>query len=528
MLRRLGLAIGLMFLASTPVLAQQKGGTLTVALIHDIDTLNVYSTGYTGEVPAAVVEGLLAPDAHAHYVPVLAVEVPSLENGGITLTDQGRRMKIRYQLRPGVKWSDGAPFSSADVKFTWEALKNPDFIAESKEGVADIESIETPDPLTVVVNYKHVSPNYASTLFTFGILPKHALEGRNLNADIYNEKPLGTGPFMVSEFKRGQYVVCVRNPNYWRRDESDTQLPYLDRIVFKIIPDTNTLMTQLRSGEVQLTSSIPYAYAVQLKSSPNFELIENQTLSWHHIDFNFNGPKALRDIKVRRAIAHAINKASIERALGGFPKAIKSPVVPILNLYSPDTPDYPFDPKRAEALLDEGGYVKGADGIRTKDGARLSVSIVGQAGKTEDQIAEQVIAANLKTVGIELYLDNKAGVAFREARYKGGFDILFGRWITSSDPDYAIFFGSAGANNGQSYKNPALDSVFTELGQTLDVTRRKELAARFQAIVAEDLPTIPLTTNPLLIVKSRALQNFVPNPTNMTDYVDTSRWGLKR
>jgi len=273
MLRRLGLAIGLIFLASTQALAQQKGGTLTVALIHDIDTLNVYSTGYTGEVPAAVVEGLLAPDAHAQYVPVLATEVPTLENGGITLLDQGRRMKIRYQLRAGVKWSDGAPFSSADVKFTWEALKNPDFIAESKEGVADIESIETPDPLTVVVNYKHVSPNYASTLFTFGILPKHALEGHNLNADIYNEKPLGTGPFMVSEFKRGQYVVCDRNPNYWRRDEAGTQLPYLDRIVFKIIPDTNTLMTQLRSGEVQLTSSIPYAYAVQLKSSPNFELI---------------------------------------------------------------------------------------------------------------------------------------------------------------------------------------------------------------------------------------------------------------
>jgi peptide/nickel transport system substrate-binding protein len=382
--------------------------------------------------------------------------------------------------------------------------------------------------LTVIVNYKAVAPTFASTLFTFGILPKHRLQAKNLNSDEYNEKPLGTGPFMVTEFRRGQYVVCDRNPNYWRRNSEGASLPYLDRIIFKIIPDTNTLMTQLRSGEVQFASSVPYALAAQLRTLPNLELVPNETLSWYHFDFNFAGPEPLRDLRVRQAIAHSVNKTAIARALGGFPKPIKSPVVPLLAIHSPDTPDYPYDVIKANDLLDAAGYARGKDGIRAKEGKRLSFSIVGQAGKAEDQLVEQILSANMLAIGVELKLDNKAGVAFREARYKGAFDILFGRWITSPETDYSIFFGTKGANNGQGYSNPSLDAVFAELRHTLEPAERRRLAAKFQNIVADDVVTVPLTTNPQLIVKTKALQNFVPNPTNMTDFVDSSGWWLKQ
>ena len=118
-------------LRAAPGWAQARGGTLTVGLTYDIDTLNVYSTGYLGDVQAAVVEGLLAPNGEAEYVPVLATEVPTLQNGGIVLTDGGKKMTVTYKLRPNVKWHDGQPFTSADVKFTWEAVKNEKFIAES-------------------------------------------------------------------------------------------------------------------------------------------------------------------------------------------------------------------------------------------------------------------------------------------------------------------------------------------------------------------------------------------------------------
>jgi peptide/nickel transport system substrate-binding protein len=511
----------------TPALAQTRGGTLNVGLTYDIDTLNVYSTGYLGDVQAAVVEGLLAPDQQARYVPVLATEVPTLENGGIELVDSGKKMKITYKLRSGVQWHDGHPFTSADVKFTWEAVKDEKFIAESKDGTEDVEAIDTPDDLTAIVHYNTVAPDFASTLFTFGILPKHALEGRDLNTDAYNEKPLGTGPFMVKEFKRGQYVLTERNPNYWRKDDNGERLPYIERIVFKIIPDSNTLITQLKSGELGLVYQVPYNQAKQLDGVAGLELLKAPLLSWQHLDFNFKTAKALQDLAVRKAIAHAINRDTLVRALGGYPIPIKSVVVPIFDFYDPDTPSYAFDAALSAKLLDEAGYKRGSDGIREKDGERMSYRIVGQAGRSDDEIVEQVLIAQLKAVGIEAKIDNKSGVAFREARYKGDYDLLYSRWITSADPVYSVFFGTKGPNNGQGYSNLSLDAVLAKLENTLEPAERKKHASEMQRILADDLPTIPLTTNVGVIAKTTKLKNFVPNPTNMTNFVDTSHWSLE-
>jgi peptide/nickel transport system substrate-binding protein len=508
--------------------AQSRGGTLTAGLTYDIDALNVYSTGYLGDVQAAVVEGLLAPNEHAEYVPVLAIEVPTLKNGGIELVDGGKKMKVTYKLRPGVTWHDGHPFTSADVKFTWEAVKNPQFVAESKDGTGDIDSIDTPDDLTVLCHYNTIAPDFASTLFTFGILPKHALEGKDLNTDTYNERPLGTGPFMVKEFKRGQYVLTERYPSYWRKSDKGEPLPYIDQLIFKIIPDSNTLITQLKSGELGLVVQVPYNQAKQIEHVAGLELIKAPLLSWQHLDFNLKGPKSLQDLTVRKAIAHAMNRETLVRAQGGFPQPIKSVVVPVFEkLYDPNTPSYAFDPRLANKMLDEAGYAKGSDGIREKGGEKLAYRIVVQAGRADDELAEQVIIAQLKAIGIGAKPDNKTGVAYREARYKGDYDLLYGRWITSADPVYSVFYGTKGPNNGQGYSNPKLDEVFAKLEHTLDPAERKTYAAEMQKIIAEDIPSIPLTTNVAAIAKTTKLKNFLPNPTNMTNFVDTSSWYLK-
>ena len=277
-LRLLLAGLMLLVVGSSVGLAQQQGGTLTVGLGYEIDTLNPYATGFLGDVQAAVLEGLVAPDSNAQYVPVLATEVPTLDNGGIKLSKDGKTMTVTYKLREGVKWSDGEPFTAEDVAFTWNAVKNPDFLAESKDGTDDVTSIDTPDPLTVVVNYNTVAPDFASTLFTFGILPKHVLEGQDLNTTDFNQKPVGTGPFMVKEYQAGQFVVLERNPNYWEKADDGTQLPYLDSIVFRMIPDSNTLVTQLKSGEVTMAYSVPYSQIAGFEQQGGMRVIAEQNL----------------------------------------------------------------------------------------------------------------------------------------------------------------------------------------------------------------------------------------------------------
>lgn len=496
---------------------------LTVALTYDLDTLNAYSTGFLGDVQAAVVEGLLAPDEHARYVPVLATEVPTLENGGIALTDGGG-MVLTYHLRPGVLWHDGHPFTSADVAFTWRAIGDPAFIGEAKDGTREIAAIETPDPLTVVCHYPKVSPNFATTLFTFGILPKHLLDGVDLNTSWYNDRPIGTGPFMVKEFRRGQYVLTERFPQYWRKDKAGRRLPYLDRLVFKIVTNPSTLVTQLRSREIDLVTLTPYDQAKQMRDEPHMELLRTPLLSWLHLDFNLRHP-LLADLRVRRAIAHACDRDTIVRVHGGFPEAVFSPVMPIFDFFDPTIRAPAHDPAAARALLDEAGFRLGRDGVRVDaQGRRLSLHFMVQAGKANDELAQQVLIAQLKDVGIHAFADNKNGIAYRQARYQGQFDLMYSNWVTGANPIYSRFYGSKGANNGIGYASPALDRALADMEGTLDAQARRDAARTMQQILLHDLPSIPLTSNVAVVTKRRELRDYTPNPTNMTPFVGCAFW----
>lgn len=507
-----------------------RGGTLTVGLPYDIDTLNVYSTAELGDVEAAVVEGLLVPDEHARYVPVLATAVPTLENGGIQLTRGGAAMRVVYHLRPGVKWHDGAPFTSADVKFTWETVRDPRFLAESKDGSQDVTSIETPDDLTVIVNYRAISPAFASTLFTFGILPRHLLEGHDLNHDAYNQKPIGTGPFKVSEFRRGQYVVLERNPYYWRRDAQGAPLPYIERVIFKIIASSNTMGALIRAGDVLLAPRIPYMLAKQLQGARNIEMVSGPSLGWVHLDFGLKPGSRLRDPLLRRAIAQGINRAALVKSAGGYPQPIRTPIVPLLEaLYdsSPEAAAPGYDPAAANQALDTAGYRRGPDGYRSKDGVPLNFWITTRSGEIDGEIGEQIIMAELKAIGIRLAADNKTGIAYREARYHGDFDLLYSRWVTAADPVYSVFYGSHGPLNGQGYASADLDAALERMETSIEPAPRRAAARDVQRILAHDLPAVPLLNMVSIAAKTRRLKNFTTNPTNMTDFSGIANWYLQ-
>jgi len=210
------------------VLASACGGTsqrsaragasnalLIVGYDREPDTMNRYSTHILEDIQSCIIEGLVTADEKNNVVPILAANIPTLENGGVVLRkDAG--MDVTWKLRPGVKWHDGVPHTSADVKFTVDAINKGDWKPESTDGFDRIASVSTPDSLTAVVHYKEIYAPYKMQFFR-GTLPKHVLEGRDIDkAADYNRKPLGTGPYRLAEWKTGEYIALVKRGNSWR------------------------------------------------------------------------------------------------------------------------------------------------------------------------------------------------------------------------------------------------------------------------------------------------------------------------
>ncbi len=505
--------------------AQDRGGTLTVGLSYDVDTLDPYASGFLTDVQSTFLEPLIYPDENARYQPALATEVPTQANRGIRISSDGKKMTVTYKLRPGLKWADGAPVTSADVKFTWEAIKDPKYLGSEKDGTEEIEKIDTPDPLTAVISYNQIYAGFKSSLFGYGILPKHALEGKDLNKDPFWEKPFGAGPFKVTEFKRGQYVIVDRNPNYWRGGG----LPYLDRIIFKIIPNTNTLVTQLKSGELQFAYNIPYTLAPSVDNVPGLKVIRAKTLGFRHLTFNHKN-EFLADINVRKAIALAIDRDAINKALGGYLQPVNTFVVSSFDYVTKNVPVYKYDPEAAKRLLAKAGYTLGGDGVLTKGGKRLSLKFLSQAGRTEYEISQQVVASELKAIGIETLIDNKAGAALATARRNGSYDLWYSGWITPADPidSYISFYGTKGFNNGSGYSNPKVDKLLDDAASTFDPLLVKSDLEQVQKIVMTDLAALPLFEASSVIAVTEKLQNFKSNPTNQSNFREPSGWWLKK
>src|SRR5439155_6387633 len=218
---------------------------LIVGYDREPDTLNRFSTHILEDIQTCVVEGLTTTDEKMNVVPLLAERVPTLENGGVAVRPDGR-MDVTWTLRSGVRWHDGTPFTSADVRFTVDAINSPSYNPESTDGFDRITSVDTPDPLTAIVHYKEIYAPY-DIQFIRGMLPRHLLEGRDIDrAQDYNRNPLGTGPYRVAEWKAGEYIRLERVEHYWRGGG----LPKVKQLLFTFIPNTNTRINQLKSGEV--------------------------------------------------------------------------------------------------------------------------------------------------------------------------------------------------------------------------------------------------------------------------------------
>jgi peptide/nickel transport system substrate-binding protein len=510
----LSVFVGLYACTRGPITPAPSNDLLIVGYDREPDTLNRFSTHILEDIETCVIEGLTVTDEHMNVVPVLASEVPTLANGGVRLRPDGG-MDVTWKLRPNVTWHDGTPHTSADVKFTVDAINDPGYNPESTDGFDRIASVDTPDPLTAVVHYKEIYAPYALQ-FVRGTLPKHVLHGRDIDtANDYNRAPLGTGPYRVAEWKSGEFIRLERVADYWRGSE----LPAITRILFKFIPNTNTRINQLKSGEVHLVAMFPWDKHREVEAITGLTVHRTPGNAYEHVTLNQRAVPAFRDVRVRRALMHAIDRDLIVKTiLEGLAPIANGPIQPVSWAFTDDTAKYALDPVRSRALLAEAGVGDG----------RLKFTLITQAGFAVRENVAQVLQKQFRDVGVDMSIALHDGTTISSVWFEGKFEAMLHWWQMPADPELTLFFAADRTPPRGRNINYVSDEGLTRLlyasDRTVDQAQRKQLLVQAQQRIAELLPELPLYSITKLDAIPDGLKGFTGNPTNAGIFWNVHDW----
>ncbi len=499
---------------------------LIVGYDREPDTMNRYATHILEDIESCVVEGLVTNDEKMNIIPVLAAEIPTTENGGVVVRADGG-MDVTWKLRPGVKWHDGVSHTSADVKFTVDAINKGDWKPESVDGFDRIASVDTPDSLTAIVHYKEVYAPY-QLQFVRGTLPKHVLEGRDLNtANDYNRAPLGTGPYKVKEWKTGEYILLERADGYWR----GAQYPKIKQLLFRFLTNTTTRINLLKSGEVHMVALVAWDKVRELTAISGLRMNHVVGNGYEHITLNQKHFAPFADVKVRQALAHAVDRDLLVRTiLDGQVEVVNGPIQPLSAAYEPKVPTYNFDPARARTLLTEAGWIPGADSIRSKDGTRLAFTLITQSGFAIRENVSQALQQAFRDVGAEMTVKLLDGTSISSVWFSGDFDAMLHWWQMGADPELTLFFAGdrmPPAGRNINYVNDAeLTSLLYRSDRTADVAQRNELLREAQRRIAALVPEIVLYNTAKVDAVPKALKGFTGNPTNAGPFWNVHLWEI--
>jgi peptide/nickel transport system substrate-binding protein len=499
---------------------------LVIGYDREPDTLNRFSTHILEDIQSTVVEGLTITDERMQIQPLLAAEVPTVENGGVVLRPDGG-MDVTWKLRPNITWHDGQPFTSADVKFTVEAINDPAYNPESTDGFDRISSVDTPNPLTAVLHYREVYAPYALQ-FVRGCLPKHLLEGRDIDrATDYNRSLLGTGPYRVVEWKTGEYILLERVPNYWRGT------PKIAQLLFKFLSNTNTRINQLKFGEVHLVATVPWDKHRELANVPGLSIHRTVGNAYEHVTLNQRQVEAFADVRVRQALTLAVDRDLITRTiLDGLAAVTHGPIQPVSWAYTSDARVYPFDPAAARALLDEAGWRDGnGDGIRERDGRRLAFTLITQSGFSVRENVAQVLQRQFREVGAGMSISLHDGTSISQLWFEGRFDAMLHWWQMPADPELTLFFAADRTPPAGRNINYVNDDLLTRLvyaaDRTVNIDERKKHLREAQIRIAELAVEIPLYNVTKLDAVPATLHGFKGNPTNAGAFWNVHEWELR-
>ena len=472
--------------------ADQPGSALVVALTGNPGGLNpaVTTSGNTHQVADQLFNGLVGLNERFELVPELAKRW-DVEDGGRV---------YRFTLRPGVLWHDGMPFTAGDVKFTFEkALLK--YHARTRAALEPLlASIDTPDDLTVIFTLKAPYPAllYRLDVVEAPIIPRHVYEGQDLLAGPASRRPIGTGPFRFVSYSPDDRVVLERNPAYFRPG-----LPGMARLTFKVLPNASTAISALEKGEVDFVNTVPGPDAARLRVTPGITVEASRggpggSACQDVLIPNLSRP-ALADLRVRRAIAHAIDRRFIvDRVYFGQGRPATGPISHLVDwAYTPDVRLYEHDPGRARRLLDEAGWTEG------HDGERLTLTFTHPAGHERLGLS---LREQLKAVGVRLVLESlDFNAAVDRVFAKKAFDLGVASYCNGADPDIGVRrvyvssnIGPFPFSNGAGYRNPRVDELFDMASRESDRARRRTLYVEIQRILADDLPYFWLIDSQLL------------------------------
>jgi peptide/nickel transport system substrate-binding protein len=496
------------------------GDTIVLASIGDASSMipNITGDSASHEIASFIYNGLVKYDKDYNIVGDLA------ESWEISPDE----LSITFHLRKGVRWHDGVEFTAEDVLFTYRLMIDPRTPTPYSGDFLLVKSAQVLGRYTFRVTYPKP---FAPALMSWGmwILPKHLLEGKDVRESPLNRHPVGTGPYLFREWKTGEMILLEANPDYFEGR------PYIQRILYRIIPDSATLFLELKAGGVDWTSLSPLQYTRQTGDAgfqKQFRKYSYLANAYTYLGFNLKDPR-FADVRVRQALAYAIDKQEIIKVvLLGLGEEATGPYKPDTWVYNPRVKRYPYDPERARSLLAQAGWKDtDGDGILDKEGRPFRFTILTNQGNEQRKMTAEIIQKRLSQIGIQVDIRIAEWASFINYFIKNRrFETVILGWTTGQDPDlYDIWHSSKTLPdefNFISYRNPQVDKLMVQGRHTFDRRVRKACYDRIQEILAEECPYIFLYVPYSLSVIHARFKGIQPAPAGIS--YNFIRWYVPR
>jgi peptide/nickel transport system substrate-binding protein len=482
----------------------KRGGTFVTMGHQDITSLTPSDSGPSVWYVLIynIHEALLKVDENYKLVPVLAESYQISPDGKVWT----------FKLRKGVKFHDGQPFTSADVKYYYDYLRDPKNAAVTQPSFTPVDKIDAPDDLTVVISLKAPNAPFAALTATVGIAAKHVHE--KIGEQAYNKAPVGTGPYKFMEQKLGDHVTLAAFDDYW------DGRPYIDFWRENVVPETSVRAIALQTGDAD-SSTWPLAPADTLKfiSDPKFQAYRAAGTAVNHFPLNNERPQ-LSDKRVRQAMMYALDRdAMVNDLLKGLAVKATSNISPALEFYyEPNVTLYPRDLDKAKALLKDAGWTPGPDGILANaQGQKLSIVCTVFSGDALRKSEAEIAQRNLKDVGIDMQLQEKETSAALAGYRKGDFDVALFNWGyggTNGDPDTTDLLPGT-PNNFSRWNSPDVQKLLDAGATETDGDKRKKIYSDVQKLVATEVPFLYIMYWQDILLFNKRIKGMPDKATNV-------------